>query len=161
MKKKDTTKAILVLNDIRSAENVGAIFRTADAAGVEKIYLTGITPTPTDRFGRLRKDMGKSALGAERLVPWEYAKQTIPLLKRLKKEKFYLVALEQHPYSVDYKKIKVPRRFILIVGNEVTGIPHNILACADKTIEIPQQGKKESLNVSVALGIALFRILNI
>lgn len=156
-------KNILILNDIRSVENVGAMFRTADAAGIDKIYLIGTTPTPIDRFGRKRKDLAKSALGAEEYVAWEYKKTIFPLLSKLKKEGFYVIAIEQDKNSVDYRKLKASSYKLkaFLVGTEVTGIPKNILKKCDIIAEIPMRGKKESLNVSVALGVALFRMLGI
>jgi len=152
---------ILILNDIRSVENVGAMFRTADAAGVDKIYLVGYTPTPVDRFGRKRKDMVKSALGAEEFVAWEQKKSIIPLLTKLKKDGFQIIAIEQDEKSIDYKKVSLKEKNAFIVGTEVTGIPKNILNKCDVIAEIPMKGKKESLNVSVVLGVALFRILKV
>lgn len=159
---KDQTN-ILILNDIRSVENVGAMFRTADAAGIDKIYLTGYTPTPLDRFGRKRGDLAKSALGAEEFVKWEQKKNILQLLTKLKKEKYLIIGIEQDKKSIDYKKLKVTSYKLkaFIVGTEVTGIPKNILKKCDIIAEIPMRGKKESLNVSVATGIALFRILNV
>ena len=97
---------ILILHNIRSVENVGAMFRTADAAGIDKIYLAGYTPTPLDRFGRRRKDLHKSALGAEEFVRWEHKKSISALLAKLKKEKYYIIAIEQDKKSVNYKEIK-------------------------------------------------------
>ncbi len=154
---------ILIINDIRSVTNVGAMFRTADAAGINKIYLTGYTPTPLDRFGRIRKDMAKSALGAENFVSWEYKKNILPLLKKLKEEKYLIIGIEQAKNSVDYKTLRLHsgQGNVFIVGAEVTGIPKNILAKCDIIAEIPMKGKKESLNVSVACGIALFRMLGV
>jgi len=152
---------ILILPDIRSVENVGAMFRTADAVGIDKIYLTGYTPTPLDRFGRKRSDLSKSALGAEEFVIWEYKKSLIFLLNKLKKEGYYIIAIEQDKNSIDYKKVSLKKKNAFIVGPEVTGIPKNILKKSDLIVEIPMRGKKESLNVSVSLGVALFRILNI
>ncbi len=152
---------ILILHDIRSVENVGAMFRTADAAGINKIYLTGYTPAPLDRFGKKRGDLAKSALGAEEFVSWEQKKSIFPLLTKLKKEKFLIIGIEQDKKSVDYKKVKIKNRNAFIVGAEVTGIPKNILKKCDIIAEIPMRGKKESLNVSLALGIALFRICNL
>jgi 23S rRNA (guanosine2251-2'-O)-methyltransferase len=152
---------ILILHDIRSVENVGAIFRTADAAGINKIYLTGYTPAPLDRFGRKRKDLAKSALGAEETVSWEQKKLIKPLITKLRKEGFLVVAIEQDEASTDYKKIKLKNKNAFLVGTEVTGVPKDILKKCDVISEIPMKGKKESLNVSVALGIALFRMLNI
>lgn len=160
---KKNKQNILILNDIRSVENVGAMFRTADAAGIDKIYLTGYTPTPLDRFGRKKGDLSKSALGAEEFVKWEQKKNLPGLLKKLKQDGFLIIGIEQDKKSVDYKKLKVTSHKLkaFIVGTEVTGIPKNILKKCDVVAEIPMKGKKESLNVSVATGIALFRILNI
>lgn len=158
MKKQEN---ILILNNIRSVENVGAMFRTADAGGVDKIYLVGYTPAPIDRFGRKRNDLAKSALGAEEFVPYESVKTILPLIKKLKKDGFQIIAIEQDEKSVDYKKVKVQIKNAFIVGTEVTGIPKEVLKQCDVIAEIPMLGKKESLNVSVSLGIALFRILNI
>jgi 23S rRNA (guanosine2251-2'-O)-methyltransferase len=152
---------ILILHNIRSVENVGAIFRTADAAGIDKIYLIGYTPAPLDRFGRKRKDLAKSALGAEEFVSWEQIKSIAPLIARLKKQNFQIIAIEQDKKSIDYKKVKLKNKNAFIAGAEVTGIPKSILKKCNITAEIPMRGKKESLNVSVALGIALFQILKI
>jgi len=156
-----SSKNILIIHDVRSVTNVGAMFRTADAAGIDKIYLTGYTPTPLDRFGKKRGDLAKSALGAEEFVSWEYKKNLVILLNKLKQEKYLIIGIEQDKKSVDYKKVKLQSKNVFIVGAEVTGIPKNILKKCDIIAEIPMQGKKESLNVSVACGIALFRILNL
>jgi tRNA G18 (ribose-2'-O)-methylase SpoU len=154
---------ILIIHNVRSVQNVGAMFRTADAAGINKIYLTGYTPAPLDRFGRKRRDLAKSALGAEEFVSWEQKKNISSLLLKLKQDKFYIIAIEQDKNSVNYKKLKAESYELkaFIVGAEVTGIPKNILEKCDIIAEIPMQGKKESLNVSVACGIALFGILKI
>jgi 23S rRNA (guanosine2251-2'-O)-methyltransferase len=152
---------ILILHNIRSVQNVGAMFRTADAAGINKIYLTGYTPTPLDRFGRKRGDLAKSALGAEEFVAWEQKKNISQLLMKLKKEKYLIIAIEQDKKSIDYKKVKLQNKNAFIVGAEVTGIAKNILKMSDVIAEIGMRGKKESLNVSVCLGIALFQILKI
>jgi len=152
---------ILILQDIRSAQNVGAIFRTADAAGISKIYLTGYTPAPLDRFGKKRSDIAKSALGAEETVLWESKKSLSSLILKLKKDKYMIIAIEQDEKSIDYKKVKLIEKNAFIVGTEVTGIPKNILKECDVIAEIPMRGKKESLNVSVATGVALFRILSV
>lgn len=152
---------ILILPDIRSAQNVGAIFRTAEAVGISKIYLTGYTPCPVDKFNRIRKDISKSALGAELIVPWEYKKSLSVLLTKLKKENYKIIAIEQDKNSVDYKKVRLSHKNAFIVGTEVSGLPKSILKKCDIIAEIPMKGKKESLNVSVATGVALFRILSI
>ncbi|MFA6251282.1 MAG: TrmH family RNA methyltransferase [Candidatus Paceibacterota bacterium] len=159
MFKKDEINSILILPDIRSAINIGAIFRTADAVGISKIYLTGYTPRPTDKFGRIQKDIAKSALGAETWIPWEYKKTLIPLINTLKKNGYKIIAIEQDEKSIDYRKLKIKSKVAIIMGREVEGLPKNILNKCDVIAEIPMHGKKESLNVSVACGIALFRIL--
>lgn len=150
-------EACILLHDIRSVYNVGAIFRTADAIGVSKIYLTGITPTPIDRFNQPRQDFAKSALGSERSVAWEYAKSPAALITRLKKEGTQVVCVEQSASSVDYKKAKFGKKVLVVLGNEVSGVSKSILNKADIIAEIPMRGLKESLNVSVSAGIVLFR----
>ena len=152
-------KNILILPDIRSAINVGAIFRTADAVGIDMIYLVGCTPRPNDQYGRIQKDIAKSALGAETWIKWEYKEKLVPLIKKLKKEGYEIVALEQSEKSIDYRKYKKPLKMAFILGPEVTGLDKKVLKVCDKIVEIPMYGKKESLNVSVACGVALFRIL--
>jgi len=116
---------------------------------------------PLDRFGLPRADLAKSALGAEKTVPWEHHKNHSNILKNIRMTGFYIIALEQSKNSVDYKKVKVKQKTAIIVGNEVRGLPQSILKYADTIAEIPLKGKKESLNVSVATGIFLFRILDI
>ncbi len=155
------TTSIAILHNIRSAQNVGAIFRTSDAAGISKIYLCGYTPSPLDRFGRVRSDISKSALGAEKNVEWESVVDVSLLISNLKKEKYKIIAIEQGLNSKDYKKIKLSGKAAFIVGNEVVGLSEEILKECDIIAEIPMKGEKESLNVSVAFGIAVFRILNI
>lgn len=152
--------SFLILFNIRSAQNVGSLFRTADAAGISKIYLVGYTPDPVDRFLRPRNDVAKAALGAEKTIPWEHVSAISPLLKKLKKQGIQTIAIEQSKNSVDYKKIKPQFPAAFILGNEVEGIKETVLKQVDVIAEIPMVGKKESLNVSVAGGIALFRILN-
>ncbi len=147
----------IILHNIRSNYNVGSMFRTADAAGVAKIFLAGYTPAPIDRFGRINKELAKTALGAEKTMAWESARSIGILLTRLKKEKIFLVAVEQSPRSINYKKIPRKKNIALIFGNEVTGIPEKILAKCDCIAEIYMRGAKESLNVSVAAGIVLFK----
>ncbi|HLP86395.1 MAG TPA: TrmH family RNA methyltransferase [Candidatus Paceibacterota bacterium] len=162
MKQISGINSVLILPDIRSAINVGAIFRTADAVGISKIYLTGYTPRPTDKFGRIQKDIAKSALGAENFVEWEYKKSLPAIISKLRREGYKIIAIEQDKRAVDYRKVfsKVENKKIaIILGPEVTGLPKNILDKCDIIAEIPMYGKKESLNVSVACGIALFRIL--
>lgn len=149
---------IVILHNIRSVENVGSMFRTADAAGASKIYLTGYTPAPLDRFGRKRKDLAKSALGAEEFVKWEQVKNISPLLTKLQKFGFQIIAVEQDESSIDYRKVKPKSKNAFVMGAEVGGIPKNILKKCNIIAEIPMRGQKESLNVSVALGVVLFQV---
>jgi tRNA G18 (ribose-2'-O)-methylase SpoU len=153
---------IVILNNIRSSENVGSIFRTADAAGVEKIILCGYTPAPTDRFGRKNTKLSKAALGAEEFVKWEKVKSLKSASLKVKKEGCKIIGVEQSPKSIDYRKIKksclsTPASdFALVFGNEVSGLSKKDLELCDMVAEIPMKGKKESLNVAVAAGIVLF-----
>lgn len=146
----------LALHNIRSTHNVGAIFRTADAAGVSKIYLCGITPAPVDRFGRNRQDIAKAALGAEKTVGWESVQDTVSLIKKLKKEGWKIFSVEQDKDSINYKKASFGTKVLIIFGDEVKGVDKEILEISDKILEIPMKGIKESLNVSVAAGIVLY-----
>lgn len=154
---------ILILPNIRSVYNVGSIFRTADAVGISKIYLVGVTPGPLDRFGRKRTDLAKVALGAEMSVNWEHVENLDEVIKYLKNEGYFIVALEQDVVSVDYKEIVLPgnkQNLAFLIGEETVGLSQRELSYADVIAEIPMAGDKESLNVSVATGVALFRILD-
>lgn len=168
---------MLILHNIRSAHNVGAIFRTADGAGVAKIWLTGYTPSPVDQFKRPNNEIKKTALGAEETVAWEKREDILELIITLKKSGINPVrgrgslralaasngvkiwALEQADNSVDYRKAKLTGSTALIIGNEVEGISQEILDQCDQILEIPMRGQKESLNVAVATGIAIYRLL--
>lgn len=159
-------EAALLLENIRSAENVGSIFRTADAAGVSHIYLGGYTPAPLDRFGRPVTKIATRALGAEKNIPWTSVARIGSLISKLKKDGWQVIAIEQSPKAVDYKKVKLgrksgPAKILFVLGNEVEGISKKLLNASDLVAEIPMRGDKESLNVSVATGVALFRMLNI
>ena len=160
---KKIPETIVVLDSIRSTFNVGSIFRTSDALNVSKIILCGTTPTPKDRFGRDREDIAKVALGAERNVDWEYFPKVEWVVKQLKKEGYKIVMIEQSEKSVDYKKVKFGKKdkVAFVVGTEVNGISKSLLKLADQIAEIPMLGSKESLNVSVAFGVAMFRMLNV
>jgi tRNA G18 (ribose-2'-O)-methylase SpoU len=148
----------LILNDIRSTHNVGSILRTADASGVKKVYLCGCTPSPIDRFGRKRSDVAKVALGAEESVVWEYVESIESLMQKLKQEGIKIVAVEQDVKSIPYTKFTAGEETALILGEETKGVTKELLGQCDAIIEIPMRGKKESLNVSVATGIILFRL---
>ena len=145
-------KFVLILPNIRSGHNVGAMFRTADGAGVDKLYLTGYTPCPP------HTQVDKVSLGAEKWMPWEYFKQPTRLLKQLRKEGYNIVALEQTPKSKNIFKWKPKFPLALIVGNEKTGVSKALLKYCTASVEIPMKGKKNSLNVSVAAGIAIYSI---
>ncbi len=159
-------EVIVILHNIRSLHNVGSIFRTADAAGVGKIYLCGITPMPIDRFGKVRPQFAKVSLGAEKFVAWEYVRNAASVIKKLKSPPAgggcKIFAVEQAKKSVPYYRVKRQaargRKIVLVLGNEIKGLPPSILKRADKVLEIPMRGKKESLNVGVAAGVVLFGI---
>lgn len=163
-----------ILHNIRSLQNVGSMFRTADAAGVERLYLTGITPAPVDEWGRARPQLTKVSLGAEETVSWKKYASATRLIKELKKQGHCVIAVEQHKKAVSifpchgrscmvpYKGTKTRKRLeksVLVVGNEVRGLSSAVLALADHIVEIPMRGKKESLNVAVAFGIAAYWFL--
>jgi tRNA G18 (ribose-2'-O)-methylase SpoU len=145
-------KFVLVLPDIRSAHNVGAMFRTADGAGVDKIYLCGYTARPP------HTQLDKVSLGAEKWMPWEYAKQTWRLLGELRERGYNIVALEQTKTSVDIAKWKPKFPIALVVGNEKTGVTKSLLKYCDASVELPMRGRKRSLNVSVAAGVAMYYV---
>lgn len=153
-------KAVLILHDIRSVYNVGAIFRTADAVGISKVYLSGYTPTPVDRFGRKRGDFHKSALGAEESLPWESVDDAFSLLGELKGSGYEVVALEQDKSSIDYKDVSVGEKVAIVLGSEVGGMDPKLLELCDVVAEIPMRGMKDSLNVSVAAGVFMYRLLD-
>ena len=157
---RDKAQKILILENIRSTHNVGAMFRTADAVGVTKIFLCGYTPAPIDRFGRVRPDIAKSALGAENTIPWESVESAVDVVTQLKAQQVVTIALEQHVNSVDYKTITPTDDTAVVVGNEVDGVSQEVLELVDVSAEIPMVGSKESLNVSVATGVLLFRLFN-
>ncbi len=158
------TDMILILDNIRSDFNVGSLFRTSDAMGCEKIYLCGITPTPLDRFDRENKKLTKVSLGAEKSVAWQSVQSTARLITILKKKGFTILALEQDAASVSLHSFSLSAKALsataLIVGTEVTGLSSDIRRHADTILEITMHGKKESLNVSVACGIAMFHLIH-
>lgn len=158
MEKRNNT--YLVLHNIRSVHNIGAIFRTADAIGINRIYLSGYSPTPVDRFGRARNDLHKTALGAEKTVPWEHFTKIGDLFRRLQRDQIVIVAVEQTNTAADYKKFKVASNTAFVFGNEVQGLSKTILKKCNSTIFISMKGKKESLNVATSVGIVLFRVLD-
>ncbi len=148
----------VILHNIRSAHNVGSIFRTSDGAGVAKIYLTGYTPSPVDRFGRVRTEIAKTSLGASSMVPYESIPDIHILIAMLKKTGVTIVAVEQTKNAFDYKTYRVEGDTAYIFGNEITGIEEAVLSTCDTHILIPLKGEKESLNVSVTAGVVLFQV---
>lgn len=146
----------IILEDIRSAYNVGAIFRTADASGVAKVFLVGYTPAPIDRFGRVQGEIEKTSLGASKTVAWEQVATTREIIERLQADGVTVVAVELAPGSVPLKDFKEPENVAYIVGNEVNGVSKEAQELADVIVELPMLGQKESLNVSVTAGIILY-----
>ncbi len=144
--------AVVLLDDIRSLHNVGAIFRTADGAGFGHLYLCGITGTPP------RNEIRKSSLGAEESVAWSYHPDPLPLAAELKAAGFQLVVLEQTDASIDVAAAPCRFPLCLIIGHEYTGVRDSLVELADLAVEIPMAGSKHSLNVSVAFGIAAYEI---
>lgn len=159
---------VIMLHDLRSNHNVGAILRTADAVGAERVIFSGTTPYPElpqdTRPPHVRerntRAIAKTALGAERSLNLSYEPDLKKCLSLMKKGGYHIVALEQAPNSVDIFSYQPPQRLVLIVGSETTGLSHDILAAANTVLEIPMTGKKESLNAAVAAGIALYQLRN-
>lgn len=149
----------LILENIRSAHNVGAIFRTAEGAGVAKIFLIGYTPTPIDRFSRPQPEITKTSLGAVDVIPWESLQTIEAAIAAVRSEQYQVVALEQTDQSITLKDFKLPEKVAYVVGNEVEGVSAVAVAMADTVVDIPMLGTKESLNVATATGILLYHDL--
>ncbi|HVY73109.1 MAG TPA: TrmH family RNA methyltransferase [Candidatus Paceibacterota bacterium] len=151
----------LVLQNIRSSHNAGSIFRTADATGVSKILLVGYTPGPLDQFGMLRPDFGKVSLGAEKTVPHEHKDTLSDAIQSLKLDGYTVVGIELDENAIPLFQYKPgpDAKIALVLGNEVSGISKEDLALCDAIVEIPMHGSKESLNVSVAAGVAVYGLL--
>lgn len=144
---------VAVLDNIRSLHNVGSIFRSADGAGVEKLFLCGMTGTPP------RPEIRKAALGAEDHVAWEYFAHTEEALAKLLADGYHLVALENNTLSAkDYREVEYACPLALVIGHEYNGIAAEILAYCETVISLPMRGNKSSLNVAVAFGIAAYEI---
>lgn len=143
---------VLVLDNIRSAHNIGSAFRSADSFRVDRIWLCGICAVPPSA------DIHKSALGAEFSVPWEYTKDTSDAISRLKSEGYTVVSVEQtvNSVSLDDFAPEPGRRYAFVFGNEVSGVAQDVVDASDFSLEIPQYGTKHSLNVSVSIGIVLW-----
>lgn len=145
---------VLVLDNIRSAHNVGSAFRTSDAFGIDKVYLGGICPVPPS------PELRKVALGAEEVVPFEQVADVVALVGRLKADGYTVVAVEQtvHSVKLDAFHREPGRKYALVFGNEVAGVQQEVVDACDFALEIPQQGTKHSLNVSVSIGVVLWGI---
>ena len=153
------TPIIIILDDIRSLNNIGSVFRTADAFLIEKIYLCGITAIPPN------KEINKTALGATETVSWEYAENVVDLIKKLKKDNVLVFAIEQVENAIYLNDFQVDqlKKYAIVFGNEVFGVSQNAVEACDGTIEIPQLGTKHSLNIAVTTGIVvwdLYRQIN-
>lgn len=150
------TPIIIVLDNIRSLNNIGSVFRTSDAFLVEKIYLCGITATPP------HKDIHKTALGSTDTVAWEYIENTMDLVDKLKSENVTICAIEQaeNATMLDDFKVETNKKYALVFGNEVKGVAQDVVSASDVVIEIPQFGTKHSLNISVSCGVVTWDIFS-
>jgi tRNA G18 (ribose-2'-O)-methylase SpoU len=146
------TPLIVVLDNIRSLNNVGSVFRTSDAFLIEKIYLCGITATPPN------KEIHKTALGATESVTWEYVENTLELVKKLKAENIKVLSIEQAENSTMLNEFTPEKnqKYAIVMGNEVKGVQQEVVSASDFCIEIPQLGTKHSLNISVSCGVVLW-----
>ena len=164
--KKESKNFVLLLHNIRSTHNVGSILRTADGFNASCVYMTGYSPYPKSKedsrlphiSNKLDNKIHKTALGAEKIVKWQYVKDVEVVLTHLKADGYILAALEQGSQAVDLPLFKLPRKTALILGNELTGIDKEVLACADVQLQIPMYGSKESFNVAVAAAIAMYHL---
>jgi len=153
---------IVVLDNVRSIFNTGSIFRTADALGIERIYLCGLTPSPLDKLGRVRPKFIKTSLGSEKSVSFEKRVSTTKVLDKLKREGYKILAIEQSESSLLYYS-PLPTSYsldkiALVVGHEVRGLSQSVLKKADKILEIPMAGMKESLNVAIAFSVVAYEL---
>lgn len=157
-------QVILIAHDVRSAQNVGSLIRTAEGMGAAKFIASGYTPYPMLKNDprlphlaeRLTRQISKTSLGAERALPIEATSQLAAFLNQLKKDGYMVIGLEQTPDSINLKEFQPPSKIALIVGNEVSGLPKAVLALCQQIVEIPMKGTKESFNVSVAAAVALY-----
>ncbi|RAJ19091.1 SpoU rRNA methylase family protein [Gelidibacter algens] len=150
------TPLIIVLDNIRSLNNIGSVFRTSDAFLVEKIYLCGITATPP------HKDIHKTALGSTETVDWEYAENTMEVIEKLKEQNVIVAAIEQAENATMLNDFKPQpnQKYALVFGNEVKGVAQNVVSASDVILEIPQFGTKHSLNISVSCGVVVWDLFS-
>lgn len=147
------TNCVIVLDNVRSAQNIGSVFRTCDGFLGGKIFLCGITATPPNR------EISKTAIGAENSVPWEYFPDAATLINHLKSESYAIVCVEQTQQSIELQTFHAIGKIALVFGNEVEGVSDAFIQAADACVEIPQGGSKHSLNISVTAGIVLWEVL--
>lgn len=151
-------EVVAILHNIRSIHNVASMFRTADGAGITMLYLTGFTPGPLDAFDRPVQQFTKVSLGAEQSVSWIKKRLIGPVVARLKNDGYTIIALELHPKALQYTTAVKAKKIAFIVGSEPKGLPTSVIKQCDAILEIPMRGKKESLNVSVAFGVAAYKL---
>ena len=153
-KKAEKTPLIVILDNVRSLNNIGSVFRTCDAFLIEKIYLCGITATPPN------KEIHKTALGATDSVVWEYVENTLFAVEKLKEQGVYIISIEQAENSTMLNNFQPngKQKYAIIFGNEVKGVEQEVVSASDEVIEIPQYGTKHSLNISVSAGIAIWEL---
>ena len=153
-KKAEKTPLIVILDNVRSLNNIGSVFRTCDAFLIEKIYLCGITATPPN------KEIHKTALGATDSVAWEYEENTLSAVEKLKEQGVYIISIEQAENSTMLNDFEPNgnQKYAIIFGNEVKGVEQEVVSASDEVIEIPQYGTKHSLNISVSAGIAIWEL---
>jgi len=144
---------VAVLDNVRSLYNVGAIFRTSDAVMLEKLYLCGITGQPP------RKEISKTALGADEIVPWEYSDSAVDTIKKLKKDGYTICAVELAQESIQYDKANFEFPLCLIFGHEVEGISDEVMELVDMAVKVPMLGRANSLNVETCYGIVVYEVL--
>lgn len=151
-KESEKTPLIVVLDNVRSLNNIGSVFRTSDAFLIQKIYLCGITATPP------HKDIHKTALGATESVEWEYVKDVHEVVAQLQEEQVFVAAIEQAEDAIflDDFEVKSDQTYAVVFGNEVKGVQQQVVSDCDAVIEIPQMGTKHSLNISVSVGVVLW-----
>jgi len=154
-KKKKKIPIIVILDNIRSLNNIGSVFRTSDAFLIEKIYLCGITAKPP------HKEIHKTALGATETVAWEYVENTLDLVRKLQKEDVFVSSIEQVENSILLQDFKIEQnqKYAVVFGNEVKGVQQEVVSASDYCIEIPQFGTKHSLNISVSVGVVLWDLV--
>jgi tRNA G18 (ribose-2'-O)-methylase SpoU len=150
------TPIVIVLDNIRSLNNIGSVFRTSDAFLIEKIYLCGITATPP------HKDIHKTALGSTDTIAWEYAENTLDVIDKLKSDQFIICAIEQAENATMLQNFhpKINTHYALVFGNEVKGVSQNVVDNCDVVLEIPQFGTKHSLNISVSCGVVIWDVFS-